>query len=93
MLIRENNVQLTQRVCVMTDVAIFAASIKTTLLQIAEQAKGLGVGLQNAAPARDTPNQSVQYLLAVSEIIQKTSIECDQFLTGTHHDETQKPGF
>lgn len=55
----------------MSDAAILAASVKTSLLEVAKQANALGTGLQNAAPGDKvgTPNNSVNYLLAISEEI------------------------
>lgn len=55
----------------MSDAAILAASVKTTLLEVAKQANALGTGLQNAAPGdkTGTPNNSVAYLLSITEEI------------------------
>lgn len=69
----------------MSENAILAATVKTTLLEIAKQAGALGVGLQNAAPGEKTgtPNNSVQYLLHTSESILKIATECENFLSDT----------
>jgi hypothetical protein len=57
-------------VYLMSDAAILAASVKTTLLEVAKQSNALGTGLQNAAPGgSSSPNNSVNYLLAISEEI------------------------
>lgn len=67
-------------VIVMSEIAVQAASAKTTLQEIARQAQGLATGLQNAAPGdKSAPNPSVQYLLAISEALSKAAHECDQF--------------
>ncbi len=55
-------------VYIMSDLAIIAVTTKSALLDISKQAAALAVGLQNAAPADKSgaPNNSVQYLFAVS---------------------------
>ena len=88
MLIRENELIQSGVVIVMTDTAIIAASAKNTLLEIAKQAGALGSGLQNAAPGEKTgtPNNSVQYLMAISEALTKVAEECGKIIsTSTHH--------
>lgn len=64
---------------VMSDVAIVAATAKVTLSEISRQSSALGIGLQNAAPGDKpgTPNNSVQYLFAISEALNKIAAECD----------------
>lgn len=88
MLIKEDVPFAKGMVIIMTDIAILAASIKTTLLEVSKQASALGVGLQNAAPAdkSGTPNNSVQYLLEVSENLSKLAELCDKLLSTTSHD-------
>lgn len=80
-----NKIELFQPrfVIVMSDLAILAASVKTTLLDIAKQASALGVGLQNAAPGDKlgVPNSSVQYLLETSELLTKIANECEALST------------
>lgn len=63
---------------VMSDAVILAASIRTSLIEIARQAAALGNGLQNAAPgdAMGSPNHSVSYLLTTSENLLKMAEEC-----------------
>ncbi len=53
----------------MSELAIWAATVKTAIHDIAKQAAALGTGLQNAAPGdkTGTPNNSVQYLVDTSE--------------------------
>lgn len=77
MLIREDYLYETGMVIVMSDTAIIAASARTTLLEIAKQAGALGTGLQNAAPGDKggSPNNSVQYLLTISEELIKIAEE------------------
>lgn len=72
MLIKEaiKPVNFTRTVMVMSDTDILAATIKSTLSEIAKQASALGVGLQNAAPG-DKPNHSVQYLLSIADELSK----------------------
>lgn len=67
---------------IMSEMAIIAASMKSTLKEIAKQATALGTGLQNAAPGDKTgaPNNSVQYLLSVAENLAKIAEECDKLL-------------
>ena len=48
-------------------------AVKNVLHEIASQAYGLAMGLQNVAPAQETPVKSVQYLLEISLHIEKTS--------------------
>ena len=79
MLINEANHYQARMVIIMSDMDILAATIKSTLRDIAKQAGALGTGLQNAAPGNktDTPNNSVQYLLGVSDVLAKTADDCD----------------
>lgn len=67
----------------MSEMAIIAASMKSTLKEIAKQATALGTGLQNAAPGDKTgaPNNSVQYLLSIAENLGKIAEECDKLLS------------
>lgn len=84
MLIKENVFLSSKRVVfIMHDIAILAASVKTTLLEVSNQALALGNGLLNAAPGDNlaNPNNSVKYLLHIHETLAKLAEECDQFLT------------
>lgn len=74
-----NDLPQTGKIYIMSDLIILAASVKTTLLEIARNASALGVGLQNAAPG-GTPNNSVQYLLTISETLVKYAEECERQL-------------
>lgn len=78
----------------MSDIAIQAASIKTTLLEIARQAGALGAGLQNAAPGDKTrtPNHSIQYLLATAEQLVKLAEECDGMIPSLSQDRQKQAG-
>lgn len=78
----------------MSDIAIQAASIKTTLLEIARQAGALGAGLQNAAPGdkTGTPNHSIQYLLATAEQLVKLAEECDGMIPSLSQDRQKQAG-
>lgn len=93
MLIKEIKPNPTGMVVVMSDLAILAASIKTTLLEVAKQASALGIGLQNAAPGDKlgTPNNSVQYLLSTSESLAKLAEICDKLSSATPRDSEHKP--
>lgn len=65
----------------MTDTVVLAAVVKTTLLEVAKQASGLGKGLLNVAPtASSGANNSVNYLLDVSDAIYKLAEECNAFI-------------
>lgn len=67
-------------VIVMSEIAVQAASAKTTLLEIARQAQALAAGLQNAAPGdKSAPNPSIQYLLTISELLTRAANQCDEF--------------
>lgn len=67
----------------MSDAVILAAFVKTGLKEIARQAAALGVGLQNAAPGdkAGAPNNSVSYLLSISENLTKIADECGRQTT------------
>jgi len=67
---------------VMSEMDILAATVKTTLRDIAKQAAGLGSGLQNAAPGdkAEKPNHSVQYLMGIAGALEKVVAECDALL-------------
>lgn len=79
------------RVIVMSDLAIVAASAKSTCQEIAKQAHALGTGLANAAPGdkMGTPNNSVQYLLDTAESLQKVVDEISLLMTASN---TPPPG-
>lgn len=76
---------------IMSDLALIAASTRTTLLEIAKQAAALGNGLQNAAPGDKTgkPNLSVQYLLGIAEDLLVIAKECE---ASSSNDSTPKLG-
>lgn len=78
MLVRDDYLNQSGMVLIMSDTAIITSTARTTLLEIAKQAAALGTGLQNAAPGDKTgaPNNSVQYLLAISEALSKIAEEC-----------------
>jgi hypothetical protein len=78
MIIRENKTWQNEAIYYMSDAVILAASIRMSLLEIAKQAEALGIGLQNAAPAdkAGTPNNSVSYLLSISENIKNIAEDC-----------------
>lgn len=75
-----NDLPKTGAIYIMSDLTILAASVKTTLLEIARHASALGTGLQNAAPGERTgaPNNSVQYLITISETLTKYAEECER---------------
>lgn len=80
MLINEVQVKQSGVVIIMSDLAILAALVKTTLLEIGKQQHALGEGLLNAAPGdkTGTPNKSVQYLLDGSQCLIDLAKECDE---------------
>jgi hypothetical protein len=86
MLINETNQYQPRMVIIMSDMDILAATVKSALRDIAKQAGALGTGLQNAAPGSksDTPNNSVQYLLSVSDVLIKTADDCDALFQKTN---------
>lgn len=67
---------------IMSDLAILAASTRATLLDVARQSAGLGIGLQNAAPGdrAGVPNNSVQYLLETAESLTNLAQQCEQLV-------------
>jgi hypothetical protein len=73
-------------VIIMSDLDILTATVKSSLLDIAKQANALGTGLQNAAPGEkaDKPNNSVQYLLNVSDALEKAAEACNDLTQLTH---------
>ncbi|OGT58333.1 MAG: hypothetical protein A3F14_03445 [Gammaproteobacteria bacterium RIFCSPHIGHO2_12_FULL_43_28] len=64
----------------MSDVAVVAAFVKSTLIEISKQGHALGMGLQNVAPVTGTPNNSVQYLLESANHLSVLAKSCDEFL-------------
>jgi hypothetical protein len=88
MLIKKTEFYQTGIVIIMSDLAIVAASLKNTLLEISKQASALGVGLQNAAPGEKVgaANNSVQYLLETSKGIAKIAEGCGEFLIASAPD-------
>lgn len=67
---------------VMSELAIWAATIKTAIRDIGKQAAALGTGLQNAAPGdkTGTPNNSVQYLVDTSEQLEQVVEKIEKML-------------
>jgi len=67
---------------IMSDVVIAGTTIKAALSEIAKQTNGLAVGLQNAAPSANLtiPNDSIQYLFAISDCLVHAIEECDKLL-------------
>lgn len=66
----------------MSELMIWAATVKTTLREIAKQASALGTGLQNAAPGDKSgvPNNSVQYLVDTAEQLDQVAEEIEKML-------------
>ena len=64
----------------MSDLAVLAATIKAALQEVAKQAAGLRTGLQNAAPGDKAgkPNNSVEYLLNISDALEKAAKQCEE---------------
>jgi hypothetical protein len=85
MLKREGDFYRWGMVSIMSDIAVIAASAKTTLLEIAKQSSQLAIGLQNAAPGERSgmPNNTVQYLSSTAESLVKTAEECGKLLTSS----------
>lgn len=67
----------------MGDIAHQATSTKQALLELAKQVNTLGVGLQHAAPSdkTDTPNPSIEYLIATADMLNALAASCDQVAT------------
>jgi hypothetical protein len=63
-----------------TDIMI--ANAKSELLNMAKQAHALGIGLQNVAPGdkQGTSNNTVEYLLTISEKLTKIATACEALL-------------
>jgi hypothetical protein len=62
---------------IMSHYALVLATIKTDLEKIANQSKGLGEGLEHAAPVKANPNSSAKYLKEVHEMINKNLKDFD----------------
>lgn len=76
-------------VIIMTDIAVIAESIETTLRDVAKQTSELAAGLQNVAPhdKAATPNQSVQYLVEITNALTDTAEKVNDLYTFA------RPGF
>lgn len=76
-------VEFVSRGCLVSDLAIIAASTKSTLLEVSKQANALGTGLQNAALGEKAgvPNPSVQYLLDISDELTLLAAKCDELIS------------
>lgn len=73
---------LAKTASIMSDVAVLAATTKTTLLGIAKQAHALGTGLQQAAPMgmSNNSNQSIEYLIEISDKLTQIAEEFGDFM-------------
>lgn len=67
----------------MTDIAVTIALSEAALLDVAKQASGLAIGLQNAAPGSGAgaPNKSVQYLLDIAAYVTEAAARCKKILS------------
>ena len=67
----------------MSNWAILAATIKTSLQDAAKQSSGLATGLENAAPGdkKGSPNNSVEYLHAITKELEKSAALCEQLIS------------
>lgn len=67
---------------IMSELAIWAVTVKTALRDVAKQAAALGTGLQNAAPGDKTgaPNNSVQYLVDTSDQLDRVVEQIEKML-------------
>jgi len=76
----------------MSDLRILAASTKGSLIEVARQADALGKGLQNAAPGNKTgtPNDSVTYLISISDSLGKIAEDCEKLVSAELN--APKPG-
>ena len=85
MLISENRSYTCEAVIIMTEKAVIAASTKSTLDDISKQAEALGTGLLNISPglaqSKASANQSVEYLLAISDNLSRISERCAILMT------------
>lgn len=61
----------------MSDIAILAATIHEELNALAGQSGRLAEGLQNVAPGGGVPNNSIEYLLAISDVMKKSAEVCE----------------
>ena len=77
----------------MSDMDVLTATVKSTLQEIGKQASALGTGLQNAAPSdkAEKPNNSVQYLLGISDVLVKVADECDELSSNFSNPTQPKP--
>jgi len=66
----------------MSELKIWAATVRTAIHDISKQAAALGTGLQNAAPGdkSGSPNNSVQYLVDTSEHLDHVAEQIEKML-------------
>lgn len=62
----------------MSNIAILAATIHEELNALSNQAGRLAEGLQNVAPAAGASNNSIEYLLAISDAMKKSAEMCEE---------------
>lgn len=69
----------------MGDIAQQATVAKQALYELANQVNTLGVGLMNALPGEKAgaPNPSIQYLIAMAEVLQVYARACDRLSQNT----------
>ena len=75
----------------MIDLALLITTAASELDSLAKQTLHLGTGLQNAAPGNtNTPNQSIQYLFEISQVLSEKSTQCSELNKSTQDNNTQQ---
>ena len=62
----------------MSNLVMIAASVKEELSYLAEQSERLAQGLQNVAPDSGVPNNSIEYLQAISDTMKSAAENCEK---------------
>lgn len=77
----------------MTDISTVIVSTESSFMDVAKQASGLAIGLQNAAPGdkiNSPPNKSVQYLFDIAEVLNVLTGKCKKLLAHGSQEEAEK---
>jgi len=76
----------------MTDISAAMITVQTTFSEVAKQASGLALGLQNAAPSdkNNMPNKSVQYLFEIAETLHEFGQQCKKIPTTEDHQQIEQ---
>lgn len=75
----------------MNEIDKMIEDVKDEFLKMSNQARMLGVGLENVAPGdKAKVNHTIQYLLSIADKLNDIAASCDALLPSSHHHTKQR---